>query len=521
LKPEDPNITDKRLDEKNGLVDLTLKVHEKGKNSIGLNGGVSGLEGAFVGLNYATNNFLGLGETVQIQVSLGNLARSALFGFTQPYLFDRPLQLGVSVFANKTSFNQARQISIFSGQNLSLPNAVLQNLQNYSQSSAGLTTSLSYPLHSRSFKRLGITYSLDRSTLLALSTASKSLFEYIAFRGISGPNALSGIITSKIFPNFSINSLDSGLFPHKGQQMTVGAEIAGIGGTVRSVRPIIQYTHWTPVQKRRNTIGFRVQGSFISGYGGLVPPPFQRFYMGGENDIRGFDIRSVSPVAFLPSANSIILRDRSGVPQPANPNYPCVPGNASIGVPTNCWTVPIPVDQIVFPGGDLSLVTNLEYRITIAGPVAIAPFVDTGMDPIIRRSQLQIASQQYSAVLSTPFGCPQLDAGYNCTGQAVLNPAPSRDLQVLESTVWHPRMSTGLELQVFMPVVNAPFRFYWAYNPVRLDDQANSPIPITRSMFPPGAAGDYTYSQAKFTYSPNFLLREPRKTFRFTVATTF
>jgi outer membrane protein insertion porin family len=521
LKPEDPNITDKRLDEKNGLVDLTLKVHEKGKNSIGLNGGVSGLEGAFVGLNYATNNFLGLGETVQIQVSLGNLARSALFGFTQPYMFDRPLQLGVSVFANKTSFNQARQISVFSGQNLNLPNAVLQNLQNYSQSSAGLTTSLSYPLHSRSFKRLGITYSLDRSTLLALSTASKSLFEFIAFRGISGPNALSGIITSKIFPNFSINSLDSGLFPHSGQQMTVGAEIAGIGGTVRSVRPIIQYTHWTPVQRRRNTIGFRVQGSFISGFGGLVPPPFQRFYMGGENDIRGFDIRSVSPVAFLPSANSIILRDRSNVPQPANPNYPCVPGNATLGIPTNCWTVPIPVDQIVFPGGDLSLVTNLEYRITIAGPVAIAPFVDTGIDPIIRRSQLQIAAQQYSAVISTPFGCPQLDAGYNCTGQAVLNPSPSRDLQVLESTVWRPRMSTGLELQVFLPVVNAPFRFYWAYNPVRLNDQANSPIPITRSMFPPGAAGDYTYDQAKFTFSPNFLLREPRKTFRFTVATTF
>ena len=522
LKPDDPNITDKRLDEKNGLVDLTLKVHEKGKNSIGLNGGVSGLEGAFVGLNYSTNNFLGLGDTVQVQVSIGNLARSALFGFTQPYMFDRPLQLGVSVFANKVSFNQARQLSVFSGQNLSLSNAVLQNLQNYSQSSAGFTTSLSYPLRSRSFKRLGITYSLDRSTLLALSTASKSLFEYIAFRGISGPNALSGIITSKIFPNFSINSVDSGLFPHSGQTMTVGAEIAGIGGTVRSVRPILQYTHWTPVQaKRRNTIGFRVQGSFISGFGGLVPPPFQRFYMGGENDIRGFDIRSVSPVAFLPSANSIILQDHSGHPQPANPNFPCVPGNATVGAPTNCWTIPVPVDQIVFPGGDLSLVTNLEYRITIAGPVAIAPFVDTGLDPIIRRSQLQIASQQYSAVISTPFGCPKLDAGYNCTGQAILNPPPSQDLQVLGSTTWRPRMSTGLELQMFLPVVNAPFRIYWAYNPVRLNTHANSPIPITRSMFPVGAAGDYTFEQAKFQYAPSFLLREPRKTFRFTVATTF
>ena len=66
IKPDDPNVTDKKLDEKNGQVDLTLKVHEKGKNSIGLNGGVSGLEGAFVGLNYSTNNFLGLGETLQV-----------------------------------------------------------------------------------------------------------------------------------------------------------------------------------------------------------------------------------------------------------------------------------------------------------------------------------------------------------------------------------------------------------------------------------------------------------------------
>ena len=126
LKPDDPNTTDRKLDEKNGLVDLTLKVHEKGKNSIGLNGGVSGLEGAFVGLSYTTNNFLGLGETLQVQVSIGNLARSVLFGFTQPYMFDRPLQFGFTVYGNKISYDQARQLSIFSGQNLNLPSAVFR-----------------------------------------------------------------------------------------------------------------------------------------------------------------------------------------------------------------------------------------------------------------------------------------------------------------------------------------------------------------------------------------------------------
>ena len=516
LKPDDPNITIRQLDEKNGLVDLTLKVKEKGKNSIGLNGGVSGLEGAFVGINYSTNNFLGLGETLQVQASVGNLAKSIRFGFTQPYMFDRPLQFGFNVYYTKTKFDQARQLSIFSGQNLNLPNAVLQNLQNYTQSSAGFTLSLSYPLR-RSFKRVGVTYSFDRSSLLALSNASKNLFEFLAFRGISGPNALSGIITSKIFPNFSTNTIDSPISPHHGQQFTVGAELAGLGGTVRSIRPIIQYTHWTPVQNRRNTVGFRVQGSFISGFGGLVAPPFQRSYMGGENDLRGFDIRSVSPVAFLPSAGSITLTNRDGTPVLKDPQNPRA-GNV---------TIPIPIDQITFPGGDLSVVTNLEYRITIYGPVALAPFIDMGIDPIVRKSQLQIAKQQYDTVIGTAFGCPVLSqtvTANTCSPGSTLNPPPSQDLQVLGSTNWRPRMSTGLELQMFLPVINAPFRIYWAYNPMRLDSPANPPIPITRSMFPSGqskAAGDYTYALAKQAYSPTFLLREPRKTFRFTVATTF
>jgi outer membrane protein insertion porin family len=513
LKPDDPNITTRQLDEKNGSVDLTLKVKEKGKNTIGLNGGVSGLEGAFVGINYSTNNFLGLGETLQVQASVGNLSKSIRFGFTQPYMFDRPLQFGFNVYYQKTKFDQARQLSILGGQQLNLPNAVLQNLQNYTQSSAGFTLSLSYPLR-RSFKRVGITYSFDRSSLLAVSTASKNLFEFLAFRGISGPNALNGIITSKIFPNFSFNTIDSPISPHTGHQFTVGAELAGLGGTVRSIRPIVQYKRFIPIQNRRNAIGFNIQGSFISGFGGLVAPPFQRSYMGGENDLRGFDIRSVSPVAFLPSAGSITLTNRDGTPVPKDPQNPRA-GNV---------TIPIPIDQITFPGGDLSVVTNLEYRITIYGPVALAPFIDMGIDPIVRKSQLQIASQQYLSVIGTAFGCPVLSqtvTANTCSPGSVLNPAPSQDLQVLGSTNWRPRMSTGLELQMFLPVINAPFRIYWAYNPLRLNSPANPPIPITRGMFPAGQAGDYTYALAKGTYAPSFLLREPRKTFRFTVATTF
>src|SRR5208282_2706601 len=203
--------------------------------------------------------------------------------------------------------------------------------------------------------------------------------------------AVEGIITSKIFPNFSYNTLDSGISPHSGHQMTMGMELAGLGGTVYSVRPIIQYANCHPVQNRRNTWGYRLQASYISGFGGLVAPPFQRFFMGGENDIRGFDVRSVSPVAFLPSSNVITLTNPDGTPVLKNPSNPRQ-GN---------WTIPIPVDQIVFPGGDLSVVTNLEYRITIAGPVAVAPFVDTGIDPILRSSQLRISASELGVINNT------------------------------------------------------------------------------------------------------------------------
>ena len=518
IKPDDPQTTERHLDEKAGTVDLTLKLKERGKNQIGLTGGVSGLSGSFIGLSYTTNNFLGLGETLSMQANLGSLQRSIQFGFTEPYLFDRPLTAGFTIYGTKLTYDQARQNALITGQVLNVSQAQLQSLQNYTQASKGFTVNASYPLPARRFgygKRVGLTYTYDVSSLVALTDASKNLFSFLAFSGISGPNALNGIVTSKVLFSYTQNTLDASLYPHSGSELFLGAELSGLGGTVRSIRPIVDYKHYIPVQNKRNAIGFHFLGSFMSGFGGLVAPPFQRFYMGGENDLRGFDIRSVSPVAFLPTASSISLRNPDGSIVPRDPTNPLSPA----------YTIRVPVDQISFPGGDLSLVANAEYRITIAGPVAIAPFIDFGFDPVVRRSQLRINSGQLASLNQLPFGCPSVDpVSGQCLGGQNFN--FSQELNIVGSTNWQPRVSTGLELQVFLPIVNAPFRIYYAYNPLRMDQISQAPIPISRSMFPgcPGpncAAGDYTYQLSKNTFSPQYLLREPRKTFRFTVGTTF
>src|SRR5690606_8773053 len=96
LKHEE--ATDIKRDNRTNTVDLTLSVKERGRNTVGLTGGVSGIAGSFVGMNYATNNFLGLGETLSISSQLGDRIQDVVFGFTEPYFLDKPIQAGFTVY---------------------------------------------------------------------------------------------------------------------------------------------------------------------------------------------------------------------------------------------------------------------------------------------------------------------------------------------------------------------------------------------------------------------------------------
>jgi outer membrane protein insertion porin family len=191
--------------------------------------------------------------------------------------------------------------------------------------------------------------------------------------------------------------------------------------------------------------------------------------------------------------------------------------------PTNprrgTYTVPIPIRRIVFPGGDTSMVGNVEYRIPIVGPVTLAAFADVGMNFILRDSQLRINNQQLADLNTQPFGCPSLDSVFNCSGGQFLS--FDAKLKAAPGTNFVPRLSSGLEVQVILPVVNAPLRVYWAYNPLILNTSTTADNQITRDMFPAGGAGDFSFQQAQSAFGPSFRLKDPRKTFRFTVSTTF
>jgi len=515
-----------------GTVDLLLKVKEKGKNSIGLNGGVSGLSGAFLGVNYQTNNFLGLGETLSLQANLGNVGRTFLFGFSQPYVHNQPLNFGFQIFDQKQDYNAAKSYQATTGQAINLSAAQQSLTQNYNQSSTGFNFSLSYPLRRHTFQRVGFTYSLQRSSIVAFSSASQAFFQTIAFRsGIQGSNPLAGIVNSSASFTYIYNTVNNPLRPRSGKEYTAVFQFSGIGGNLRYIAPFVAYKsyrsmhYFRPNPTGHNVLALRAQLGYIQGFGGAVAPPNNRFYAGGEEELRGFDIRGATPYGYVPNRVTVQL---------TNPDGSCVPRDPTNPQLNQCILVPIPVYGIASIGGDTDLTMNAEYRIPIAGPVTWSFFDDFGLDMAMNRGQLEQSPEGFATLTAPLYGCPVYNNGACQGGIPGSKVGFQKDIRPVAGTNYVPRMSLGGEISVVMPVINAPFRLYYAWNPLRLyetpycNESANgsrnqscSAQLITRNMFPPGGAGDYTYQQAIQGYGALNLFREPRKTFRLAVSTTF
>ena len=515
----------------NGTVRLLLKVKEKGKNAIGMNGGVSGQTGAFLGVNYQTNNFLGLGETLSLQANLGNLSRQFLFGFTQPYIRNRPIQLGFQIFNQKTDYNAAKNYQATTGTAANLSSAEQSLIQNYNQGSDGINFSISYPLRRHSFQRVGFTYSWTDSNIQAFSAASQSFFQTIAFRsGVQSNNPLAGIKNSMISLSYLYNTVSDPLRPRNGREFSAVVQASGIWGNVRYVEPLIAYKQYWPIHmlhiepNGRNVLALRAQLGWVTGYGGDVAPPQNRFYTGGEDDLRGFDIRGATPYGYVPTRVFVQL---------TNPDGSCVPRDPTQAEINQCINVPIPIYGVASIGGDTNLTTNLEYRIPL-GPFTYSFFDDFGIDTSVNRSQLEQSPEGFASLLAPLYGCPVYNNGTCEGGIPGSEVGFQKDIHPVSGTNLVPRMSLGAQLAVVVPIINAPFRLYWAYNPLRLFEipYCNAVLAgghqgsctaalITRDMFPPGGAGDYTYNQVIQAYGSRYLFHEPRRTFRLTISTTF
>ncbi len=510
---------DIRTNQRDGTVDLDVRVQEKGRQQIQFSGGASGAGGSFIGLQYSTNNLLGYGESLSLDIAAGNRSKNFVIGFSEPYLFDRPISLGIQLFyqnyqyfggtpLNQTTITQS-SFSSFGGDS---------GQELFTQKTFGGSISVSAPLSyffkrraAARFTRVGLSYTIRNTSVEDPPVNSDSDPTNDILVTYSQP----GINQSTLTPTITYNSLNGTLDPTSGQSLTLGTSISGgfLGGDVSTVQPTLEYRYFHPFKylsrddEKPTVFGMRFLAGHIRSFGTPLDvnslsfingtPIFARYFLGGEDTLRGFGVRTISPVTSLQqfvTTTDVVAYNIHGnalrVVKPKN-------GNRKTIAPSviNAYTFTNqPVTNIVqyTPiGGDTEMLLNAEYRVPIAGPVSMAAFFDIGSAFNITSLDDQQTVSNFLPTTLTPFGVTLNPRGQLATAQEIADattpetppgqlpkgfrPAVLRgqrqDITQYYLSVDNGSLSTnyrysiGAELRVQVPVVNVPFRLIFAYNP--------------------------------------------------------
>ncbi|HEV7904003.1 MAG TPA: BamA/TamA family outer membrane protein, partial [Pyrinomonadaceae bacterium] len=453
---------DFRQDEERAEVDVNVKVTERGRQQITFNGGISGIGGSFFGLDYSTNNLLGRGESLSFQFAAGNRQNSFVFSFTEPYVRNRPVTAGFSLFVQSVKFfgegtflsqNTAALQGAFGSQTDFL-NASDENL--FTQRTAGVSLFASAPLSEfykkRPFTlstRIGLTYSLSQTSIkdpAVNADPTSTNFIPVIFRQ---PN----ILTSRITPTIVYDSRDvRGVDAINGQQVAISLAFAGLGGDVRTYEPTVSYQRFFPVRNKRAKIpqvfGFRLlaghvgsfatsskvrsaQESSLSFINGV--PVYERFFLGDEFTVRGYSPRQITPIVpleqFVTSSTVSVATNATGTVTDAT-RIPELQRFASLGLFTGTsGTNPRFLSRGFQPiGADTQLLGNFEYRVPIFGPVSIAGFADIGTAFNLRKGADQIFSTNFQD--DFPFLAGQLGGLRSSLSGLVLEKNPFLASQV-------------------------------------------------------------------------------------------
>ena len=233
--------------------------------------------------SYSTSNFLGQGETFEVAAQVGARAKNYQFSVTEPYLFDRPISGGITLFSRKYDYMYSYD-QVF-----------------YSEVRAGVSVTGGMPLNLISpFARVFTSYAYE-----VIDTAFDEDLLENATGGNPGDPVFGSLdrgrhIESRVSPTVVYNTVDNPFAPRSGMRITGTFEVAGglLGGTTDYIRPDAEVILYIP-HTRRTAFGLRAQGGLIRQYGATDSLPYyRRFFLGGETQIRGVDIRTVGPHGF-------------------------------------------------------------------------------------------------------------------------------------------------------------------------------------------------------------------------------
>ncbi len=276
---QDVNITTRKADRDDRL-DVLVDVREGNTGTFSAGAGISSGNQFLFNVSLSEINLFGRGHRLLLQADLGTIRRNLTLSLTEPYLFDTQITAGIDVFNWQLEFDEFTRGGTGGGIRFLYPFAAfgLDDLD------LGL---VEVPLIDT---RIGLEYRVELSEISGVSSTASSLV-----RAEQGTR-----LTSAIVPRIFRDTRNHPFDPTRGSLQDLSLEVAGIGGDSQFIKLESRARWYLPVWESETfgelTFSTGWNFGFGLGYGGERELPlFERYFPGGINSVRGFEVRSLGP----------------------------------------------------------------------------------------------------------------------------------------------------------------------------------------------------------------------------------
>lgn len=378
---------------------VNVEVAERPTGTFQIGAGFSSVENFIATAQIQQLNLFGRGQSLTLQAQLSGLRQIFSLRFVEPYFLDSNWTFAVDLYNTVRAYTD------------------------FSRTSTGGTLTFGYPILGQNL-RLFASYTGEQ--VGANTSTSTGLFGQTtlpsAFRSLPLANIFQSGFTSSLGVSMAFDNRDNRLTPTDGVYARLGVDVADsllgsqnvytrVSGWFRFYRPL-----FSGVVFKMN-----LQGGVVFSQRAQGVPIFERFFLGGIFDVRGYRLRTIAPRLQLPLSQ--------------DPNAPLVSNGAVIGGNIQAYyniEVEFPIltavglRGVVFTDG--GNVFNTEGQYCGAGGTGLASVVDP-----CTRFQDNPVNLRFSAGFGvrwqSPLGLLRFEWGFP------LNRLPYEESSVFEFTI--------------------------------------------------------------------------------------
>ncbi len=249
-------------------VDIEFTVEEEFSGSIAGSLGY-GAYGFSLGANYSESNAFGTGNSIGVGINYSDWQTNLSFNFFDPYFSPDGVGLGYGAYLRSSDYSNF-------------------NISAYNTESFGGSVQFVLPINEIS--QLSLSVALDQTDLQSDLLSSRQLLDFISSEG-------SKFETLTLGASWSRNSLNRGLFPTAGTLNVISASVAVPGSSLTYGRLSHRFKYFRPLSNNF-IFSIRTELGGLFAYGDTeTAPPYENFYAGGLNSVRGFEQNSLGPRA--------------------------------------------------------------------------------------------------------------------------------------------------------------------------------------------------------------------------------